>query len=159
MYVASDIKDRLSSAILVYGTRNDAGANRYAAEELQRHFYRWLESAVPIHKDFEVSEEDLRTHDVIFVGRAESNSALAGWQNKLGFQSSGGLFGISGQDHARETEGLEFAGTNPLDQRHMVLVLAGNSALQTILLTKAEWSDTQYSIFDSGKDMTSGFLK
>ena len=159
MYVASDIKDHLSSAILVYGTRNDAGANRYAAEELQRHFYRWLESAVPIHKDFEVSEEDLRTHDVIFVGRAESNSALAGWQNKLGFQSSGGLFRISGQDHARETEGLEFAGANPLDQRHMVLVLAGNSALQTILLTKAEWSDTQYSIFDSGKELTSGFLK
>ena len=77
MYMASDIRDRLSSAILVYGTMADAGANRYAAEELQKHFLRSLESAVPIRKDFEVSDEELRTHDVIFVGRAESNSALA----------------------------------------------------------------------------------
>jgi len=46
-----------------------------------------------------------------------------------------------------------------LNARHMALVLAGNSALQTVLLTKADWDDTQYSIFDSGKEMASGFLK
>jgi hypothetical protein len=159
MYKASDIHERLGSAILVYGTRMDAGANRYAAEELQKHFFRWLESAVPIRKDFEVSDEELRTHDLIFVGRAESNSALSAWQDKLGFQSSGGLFRIAGQDHASETEGLIFATANPLDARHMALVLAGNSALQTVLLTKAGWSETQYSIFDSRRPMASGFLK
>src|SRR3984957_20444629 len=159
MYVASDIHERLSSAILVYGTRTDAGANRYAAEELQKHFFRWLESAVPIRKDFEVTDEELRTHDVIFVGRAESNTALASWQDKLGFQSSNGLFHIAERDHASETEALVFAAANPLDQHHMVLVLAGNSALQTVLLTRAGWEDTQYSIRDSGKQMASGFLK
>jgi len=158
MHLASDIRERLGSAILVYGTRADAGANRYAAEELQKHFLRSLESAVPIHKDFEVSEEELRTHDVIFVGRPESNSALTAWQDKIGLQSSGGLFRIAGQDHASETEALVFAAANPLDQRHMVLVVAGNSALQTVLLTQAGWSETQYSIFDSGKEMASGFL-
>ena len=158
MYVASDIRDRLSSAILVYGTRTDAGANRYAAEELQKHFFRWLESEVPIRKDFEVSDEELRTRDVIFVGRPESNSALASWQDKLGFQSSGGLFSIAGRDHASETEAFVFAAANPLDQHHMVLVLAGNSALQTVLLTKAHWDEAQYSIFESGKEVASGFL-
>jgi hypothetical protein len=141
----------------------DAGANRYAAEELQKHFFRSLESAVPIRKDFEVSDEELRTHDVIFVGRAESNSALTAWlgvsKDKIGFESSGGLFTVAGQDHASETEGLIFAATNPLDRHHMVLVVAGNSALQTVLLTKAGWSGTQYSIFDSGKEMAAGFLK
>ena len=40
----------------------------------------------------------------------------------------------------------------------MVLVLAGNSALETVLLTKARWGETQYSIFDSGKEMVSGFV-
>jgi hypothetical protein len=38
-------------------------------------------------------------------------------------------------------------------------VLAGNSALQTVLLTKAHWDETQYSIFDSGKEMVSGFVQ
>ena len=41
----------------------------------------------------------------------------------------------------------------------MVLVLAGNSALQTVLLTKASWDETQYSIFDSGREMAAGFTK
>jgi hypothetical protein len=159
MYVASDIGERLGSAILVYGTIADAGANRYAAEELQKHFFRWLESAVPIRKDFEVSDEELRTRDVIFVGRPESNSALAAWRDKLALESSGGLFRIAGQDHASETEALMFAAANPLDRRHMVLVLAGNSALETVLLTKAGLDDTQYSTFDSGRQMASGFLK
>ena len=156
-YLESNIRGRLGSAILVYGTMAEAGANRYAAEELQKHFLRWLEHAVPIRKDFEVSEEELRTHDVIFVGRPESNSALTAWQDKVALHSSGGMFHIAGQDHASETEALVFAAANPLDQHHMVLMVAGNSALQTVLLTKIQWSETQYSIYDSSKEMTSGF--
>jgi hypothetical protein len=159
MYLVSDIRQRLGSALLVYGTMSDAGSNRYAAEELQKHFYRSLETAVPIRKDFEVTEADLRTHDVIFVGRSESNSALAAWQDKLGLDSSGGLFRIAGQDYASETEALAFAAPNPLDPHHMALVLAGNSPLETVRLTKTNFYDTQYSLFDAGKEMASGFLK
>lgn len=158
MYVASDIRDRLDSSILVYGTMSDAGANRYAAEQLQKGFFRFLEHAVPIRKDFEVSDEELRTHDVIFVGRPETNSALAAWQTQIGLDSSGGLFRIDGRDHASQTEALVFAAANPLDRRHMALVIAGNSALQTVLLTRESgWDDTQYAIFDSGKEVASGF--
>jgi hypothetical protein len=158
MYVASDIRERLGSALLVYGTLADAGANRYAAERLQKEFFASLEHAVPIRKDFEVSDEELRTHDVVFVGRAESNLALARWQPKIGLDSYGGLFRLSGQAYASETEGLVFAAANPEDTNHMVVILAGNSALQTVLLTKANWNDTQYSIFDSGNVTASGFI-
>jgi hypothetical protein len=159
LYLVSDIRQRLGSAMLVYGTMADAGSNRYAAEELQKHFYRALESAVPIRKDFELTEADLRTHDVIFVGRPETNSALAAFQDKLGLDASAGLFRLAGQDHASETEALAFAATNPLDRHHMALVMAGNSALETVRLTKADFYDAQYSIFDAGKEIASGFLK
>jgi hypothetical protein len=158
MYTINDLRDRLGSAILVYGTLAEGGANRYAAEELQKRFYRALETQVPIRKDFEVSDDDLRTHDVVFVGRSETNSALAVWQDKLGLDSSGGLFRIDGQDHASEYESLALAATNPLDSHHMVLVVAGNSPLETVRLTKAEFDDMQYAIFDSGKLTVSGFL-
>jgi Phospholipase B len=158
-YLVSDIHERLGSAMLVYGTMAEAGTNRHAAEELQKRLYRELETAVPIRKDFELTEADLRTHDVIFVGRPETNSALAAWGDKLGLDSSGGLFRIAGMDHASETEALAFAASNPLDGHHMALVLAGNSALETVLLTKAEFSEAQYAIFDAGKEIASGFLK
>src|SRR5271166_4491140 len=82
-YLLTDIRERLASAMLVYGTQADAGANRYAAEQLKKRFYQALETAVPLRKDFEVTEADLRTHDVIFVGRPETNSALAALDAKL----------------------------------------------------------------------------
>jgi len=158
-YLISDIGERLQSAMLVYGTLAEAGANRYAAEELQKRFYRRLETAVPIRKDFEVSEADLRTHDIVFVGRPETNSALAAWQDKLGLDYSGAMFRIAGSEHASEYEALALAAANPLDRHHMVRVLAGNSALQTVLLlTKGQFNDTQYEIFDAGKETASGFL-
>ncbi len=159
MYTVTDLRERLASAMLVYGTQADAGANRYAAEQLQKRFYRALETQVPIRKDFELTDADLRTHDVIFVGRPETNSALAAISGKLGFDSVDGLFRIAGREYASETQSLAFAATNPLDPHHMVLVLAGNSALETVLLTKAEFDEAQYSVFDAGKDIASGFLK
>ncbi len=159
MYVASDIGRCLPSAILVYGTLTDAGANRYAAEQLQKHYLDRFESAVPIRKDFEVTTDELRTHDVIFVGRPETNSALASWKDRIGLDASGALFRIRGKQHASETEALVFAAANPLDRRKMVLVLAGNNALETVRLTSAGLNHTEYSIFDFGKDTGSGFVK
>jgi hypothetical protein len=159
MYVLTDLRQRLGSTLIIYGTLAEAGANRYAAEELQKRFYQALETAVPIRKDFELTDADLRTHDVVFVGRPETNSALAAWRDKLGLDYSGAMFRIAGQDHASETEALALAATNPLDRHHMIRVLAGNSALQTVLLlTKGDFDDTQYEIFDAGKDIASGFL-
>ena len=157
-YLLTDIRERLASAMLVYGTQADAGANRYAAEQLEKRFYLALETAVPIRKDFEVTDADLRTHDVIFVGRPETNSALAAIDSKLGLDYSGGLFRIAGQDHTSETEAIAFAASNPLDPHHMILILAGNSALETVLLSKAEFDEAQYATFDAGKEIASGFL-
>jgi hypothetical protein len=157
VYLASDIGRHLATATIVYGTATDAGANRYAAEQLQKQYLDGFESAVPVRKDFEVSEEELRGRDVIFVGRAETNSALAAWKGKIGLESDGGSFRIAGKEHASETEALVFAGANPLDRRHMVLVLAGNNALETVRMASAWLNRTEYTVYDSAKETSSGF--
>ena len=96
-YVTTDIRSRLRSAILVYGTVREAGANRYAAEQLQKQFLDAYESAVPIRKDFEATDEDLRQRDVIFVGRPEANSALADWSARLGLDYGEDVFRLGGR--------------------------------------------------------------
>jgi hypothetical protein len=83
-YQTTDIWGRLRTAILVYGTVREAGANRYAAEQLQKRFLDAYESAVAIRKDFEVTDDELRHRDVIFVGRPEANSALAAVERATG---------------------------------------------------------------------------
>ena len=133
-YAVADIGSRLGTAVLVYGTQREAGANRYAAEQLQAQYLNQLESQVPIYKDFEVSDELLAHKDVIFVGRPESNSALAAWAKQIDLDYQAGVFKIENQAHAGEREALGYAARNPQDPSHMVLVVAGNAALGTVKL-------------------------
>ena len=157
-YLASDLFAKLASSVIVYGTMREAGANRYAAEQMQIHFLDYYESQVPIYKDFEVSDDLLRHHDVIFVGRPESNSGLARWSEKLGLDYPGAAFKIDGQVHASEREGLILAATNPLDATHMVLIVAGNDALTTVKAQKADLSGNEYVIFRDGDESINGFI-
>ena len=157
-YVASDIRARLSSSIIVYGTQREAGANRYSAEQLQTLFLDYYESQVPIYKDFDVSDELLQHRDVVFLGRPESNSALARWAEKLGLDYSGAAFGIDGKMHTSEREALILAATNPLDATHMVLVVAGNDALSTVKAQKADLSNDEYEVLRDGEESVRGFV-
>ena len=159
-YVTNDIWSRLHSAILVYGTVREAGANRYAAEQLQKQFMEGYASQAPIRKDFEVTDDDLRGRDVIFVGRPEANSALATWSARLGIDYTDDVFRINGQAYASERDALLFAAKNPLDSNHMVLALAGNDALGTVKLAQAahEWKTGEFEIVD-GASATAGFVK
>jgi hypothetical protein len=147
-YTVSDIGRRLATAVLVYGTQREAGANRYAAEQLQASYLNQFESQVPIYKDFEVSDELLAHKDVIFVGRPEANTALAAWAKPLNLDYQGTIFKIENQLHATEREALTLAAKNPLDAAHMVLVMAGNDALRTVKLATAggRFDQTPYVI-------------
>src|SRR5205085_12077170 len=106
-------------------------------------------SRVPIFKDFEVDEEMLGTRDVVFVGRPESNSALAAWADRIGLQYEGAMFEIDGKKHASEREALLYAAKNPLDPARMVLVVAGNDALRTVKAFRAQAS-APFAVFEDG---------
>ena len=157
-YVVSDIRGQLASAVIVYGTMREAGANRYAAEQMQNLFLDYYESRVPIYKDFEVTDDLLRHHDVIFVGRPEANLALARWSEQLSLDYQGAAFKIDGKVHASEREGLILATKNPLDATHMVLVVAGNDALSTVKSQKTELSGDEYVVFEDGSEPVKGFV-
>lgn len=157
-YVASDIWRRLASAVIVYGTQADAGSNRYAAEQLQKEFLGRYQSEVPIYKDFEATSDVLRRHDVVFVGRPESNSELAAWAGKLRLDYSGAAFKIDGDVHASERDALILSATNPLDDTHMVLVVAGNDALGTVKAEGENLSADEYIVLKGDGGVTRGFV-
>ncbi len=157
-YLTSDIGRQLASAAIVYGTVREAGANRYAAEQMQNRFLDWYESQVPVYKDFEVSDDLLRHRDVIFVGRPEANSALAAWAGKLGLSYEGAEFKIDGEVHASEREALVYAAGNPLDGSHMVLTVAGNDALRTVKASRLQ-APAEYVLLDDGTPPRNGFIE
>ena len=158
VYLLNDIWRRLPSAVIVYGTVHDAGANRYAAEQLQHKFLNAYESEVPIYKDFEVSDDLLRHRNVVFGGRPEANSALALWSTQLGLDYVGATFRINGEVHASERQALLLAAENPLDRACMVLVVAGNDALSTVKAQDTELTADQFMVFRDDDSPLKGFL-
>ena len=159
MYVAGDIIRRLRSAMIVYGTTTEAGANRYAAEQLQKRFLDSFESAVPVVKDFDALESELKSHDIVFVGRPETNSVLSAWRDKLGLDYSGATFRLDGEDRGSESQGIVLAFANPLDDSRMALVFAGNSALETVRVARTNPGSWEYAYYEAGKQKTFGFRK
>jgi hypothetical protein len=160
VYLAGVLEQRIASALIVYGTVMEAGSNRFAAEQLQAGLLGGFESEVPIRKDFEVSGQELNTHDVVFVGRPETNSALAAWKERLGLDYDGGEFRVKGTAHAGGSEALVLAAPNPADAAHEVVVIAGNSALETVRVAQSSPLDgVEYAIWREGKRVDSGFLR
>jgi len=130
-YLPDDIRDRLSNAMIVYGTTREAGTNRYAAELLQTRYRDRDQREVPIYKDFEATDALLAHKDVIFIGRPETNSALEAWRERIGLDYQAAVFKVDGKTWASERNALVFASRNPVDATHMVVVYAGNSPLET----------------------------
>ena len=156
IYAASELRPlnaRIGQVVIVYGTLGEAGANRYAAEELQKKLLGWYESEVPIHKDFEVVDATLRDHDVIFVGRPETNSALAAWQSRIGLTYEGTSFRAGKTTYATEEDALVFTAANPLDAHHMALVVAGNSPLETVRIASLPFANAHETVYRAGKEI------
>lgn len=156
-YLTASLLGRLNSAVLVYGTTREAGANRYAAEVFQRRCLDWYEREVPILKDFELTEDDLRFRDLIYIGRPETNRALADVAGKIGLAYEGALFRMNEEAHASADEALIVAAANPLDRSRMILVVAGNSPLETVRAASASLERCEYAIYNLGKRVTCGF--
>jgi hypothetical protein len=156
VYAAAELRPlnpRIAQTVIVYGTLGETGANRYAAEQLQKKLLNWYESEVPIHKDFETSDESLRSRDVIFVGRPETNSALAAWQSRIGLAYDGTSFRAGKTTYGSEEDALIFAAANPFDPHHLALVVAGNSPLETVRVASLPFGNAQHTVYRAGKEI------
>jgi len=150
VYLPRDIRNSLASSVIVYGTVREAGTNRYVAQQLQAAYRERSQREIPIYKDFESSDSLLAHQDVVFVGRPETNSALALWTEKIGLDYAGDVFKAAGKSYASERDALVYAAQNPVDPTHMVLVYAGNSPSQTAAAANAE-ANTAAVVLRDGK--------
>jgi hypothetical protein len=149
-WLLDDLHRRLAEGAIVYGTVQEAGANRYAAESLQTRMRERDQRDFPIYRDFEVPPSVLASRDIVFIGRPESNSALASWSAKIGLDYSETAFRIDGKTFGSERQALVFAAANPLDAAHMVLIYAGNSPLATVESLSAR-GEAPYLVLEDGK--------
>ncbi len=74
----------MEQSLIVYGTLEKEESAREAALVLQQSVRRREHNIKPqILKDTEVTEEDLKTHHLLLIGRPTTNSIIRRFQNSL----------------------------------------------------------------------------
>ena len=81
--------------------------------------------SVPVKADDEVSDDDLKSHHVLLIGRPATNSATARLASGLTIRFGPESFVIADEAYAHADSAVVAAGVNPLNDRYSVVVFAG----------------------------------
>ena len=131
-------------SLIVYGTRRDQAAQQEAAALLQREIGRRFSNAtLTIKADHEVTEDELRSHHLLLIGRPASNSQTAAVADRLPVRWGDNSFRVRGETWIDPAAAVICAGTNPRNERFSVVVFAGLGA-------EATWHLVQH--FDAQDD-------
>ncbi len=119
-------------ALIVYGTLRDRDAQREAAELLQRKIARRFSNfSVPIRADTDVSDDELKNHHVLLVGRPSANAATGRLADGLTIRFGDSSFVLRGETYAHADSAVVAAGGNRLNDRYSIVVYAGLGARST----------------------------
>ena len=128
----------LEHTLIVYGTADEAAANRETAESLQHAIIaRHSNYTVPIKTDREVTESDLRTHHLLLIGRPDSNPLVDRCRTALPITFGSRSFTVRNDTYAHAGSAVVAAAVNPLNTRYSLVVLAGLSAASTFHVAEA----------------------
>ena len=122
----------LDRTLIVVGTRKDVAAQREAGERLQRQIARlWPNIYVPIKTDESVTDDDLKSHHILLVGRPESNAAMSGLVANLPVTFGPTSFQVAGDTFGHASSAVIAAGANPRNRRYEVVAFTGLGAEAT----------------------------
>jgi hypothetical protein len=123
----------LEETLIVYGTLDEMNTNREAAEALQHGIVaRHSNYTVPIKSDRDVTEDELKTHHVILIGRPDCNRLTAKYRTALPIQFGSASFVVGGEAYAHQGSAVVVAAENPLNKRFSLVVLAGLNGSSTL---------------------------
>jgi hypothetical protein len=133
VYSAASFNHELDKTLIVYGTLEEASANREAAETLQKAIItRWSNFTVPFKSDKEVTADDLKNHHLLLIGRPDCNALVEKFQAALPVQFGTRSFTARGDTYAHMDSAVVAAAANPANPRYSVVVVAGLGAAATL---------------------------
>ena len=88
--------------------------------------------AVPIKKDSDVTDEELKGKHLLFIGRPDSNRLVVRFRDKLPVSFGTRSFEVRREAYAHPESVIIAAGENPLNRRYSMVVMSGLSGLATL---------------------------
>ncbi len=118
--------------LIVYGTGTEINTNREGAEALQKAIRSsGLNFTVPIKADRDVTNDDIKNHHVLLIGRPDNNSLVKRFEKNLPITFGQRSFSVRGQTYAHPDSAVIVATENPLNANHSLVVISGLSAFST----------------------------
>ena len=162
--VWANLTERWPDARIVYGTSRQDEAQHTLALRFQTTLAdAFTEQLVPVVKDCEVTEAELRAHDLVLLGGPRDNGLVARLWEALGAQAPAtlgdGFFRFRGTTDADPAHGLFVALPSPFAPDRLVWLFAGNSALALYDMTKANVPGLPaYALFHGDEAKEQGYL-
>jgi hypothetical protein len=123
----------LESTLIVYGTQDETAMNKEAAELLQKAIIeRHSNFTVPIKADRDVTEDDVKKHHLLLIGRPDCNTLTQRFRDALPVTFGMRSFVVRDEAYAHAGSGVMAAAENPENRRYSIVVLAGLSPAATL---------------------------
>ncbi len=156
----SNFFDDFSNSVIVYGTKRQIEANHTLALRFSKMLAdKFTETLVPVKKDSEISDEEIRNKDLIIIGNISDNFIMEEMAKKLELKISKNYYSWDEKDYTKSDEGLFAAFPNPHNQKNAVYLFSPNSALQLYYMTNNRYSLPAWGIFDTDKVIEKGYHK
>jgi hypothetical protein len=106
-YTWANLLDDWKSAKIVYGTSGQIEANHTLALRFSTAIAdRFTEDLIPVVKDSEISEEEIKNSDLVLLGGIEDNILISKLVNHAGLKIHKNSFIWNGNIYSRGDEGL-----------------------------------------------------
>jgi hypothetical protein len=157
-YTYQNFFDDFSTALIIYGTKQQIEANHTIALRYQKMAAdRFTEVFQPIKKDSEVDEQELTANDLIILGGPSENSFAKKLLDKIGVDCGKYFFKWNGTLYNNNDDGLYLTFPNPYNPNKAVYIFIGNSAQQLYQMTKAHQTMPAWAIFKGSKIIKKGY--
>jgi len=99
----------------------------WTLKRFDREFDKWLRGRIPIVDDTKLTDEQIKSRNLILFGDPGSNAVLAKVLDKLPIQWSKEAIVVAGRKYDPGTHGLSLIFPNPLNPRKYVVVNSGHT--------------------------------
>jgi hypothetical protein len=132
-FTALTFDSEVEQTLIIVGTAGEVVANSEAARLLQTALRRREHNiTIPIRLEDEVSDDEMRTHHILLVGRPTCNGITRRWEKLLPVQFGSQSFCIRDEWFGHPESAVVCAARNPLNPRYSLVCIAGMGTLGTL---------------------------
>jgi len=156
----SNFYDDFFNTIIVYGTKRQIETNHVLAQRFTTMLAdRYSEMLMPIRKDGEITEDELKNNDLIVIGNIADNFIAEKIVSELNLQTKKNMFNWNNNDYSKSNDGLYVSFPNPFNMAKAVHLFSSNSALQLYQMIKERKRMPSWAIFKGDKIKDKGYHK